>query len=480
MAREPLPLGSWGRIGVTPRRTNAKGKVTSYRARATYRGFDGVSRLVETEGRTKSAAEARLLKRLREGRPAAASGGMRPTDRFSVAAELWFERIEEMVSDGRRSPGTAETYRRQLDNHVLPALRQVRLGEITAPLVDRVLRSLKTHGSPATAKSCRTVISGVLSVAVRHGALVTNPVRDAEPIETMPKRPPRALDAEERREWFAMLAADPKALAADLPDLTTFLLGTGARIGEALGILWQDIDLDAGEVDIHHQVVRVTGEGLVRTRTKSRAGERVLRLPSWCVAMLQARAEQGIRPDEPVFCDVLGGFRDPNNVRRDLRSARAPRATGARRELGTALRAARRGTGLSRDGAAEALGWPRTRLELLEVGRAKVEPGHVAALAEAYRLTGAQRTGLDSLAELAAEAADGDALAWITSHSFRKTTATILDDAGRSAREIADQLGHARPSITQDVYMGRRSRNPGAARALEGALDEGEPPKMGG
>ena len=177
---------------------------------------------------------------------------------------------------------------------------------------------------------------------------------------------------------------------------------------------------------------------------------------------------------------MLGGFRDPNNVRRDLRNARAPRATGARRELGTALRAARRRTGLSRDGAAEALGWPRTRLELLEAGRAKVEPGHVAALAEAYRLTGAQRTGLDSLAELAAEAADGDALAWITSHSFRKTTATILDDAGRSAREIADQLGHARPSMTQDVYMGRRSRNPGAARALEGALDEGEPPKMGG
>ena len=71
-------------------------------------------------------------------------------------------------------------------------------------------------------------------------------------------------------------------------------------------------------------------------------------------------------------------------------------------------------------------------------------------------------------------------MAWITSHSFRKTTATILDDAGRSAREIADQLGHARPSMTQDVYMGRRSRNPGAAHALEGALGEGEPPKMGG
>ena len=42
-------------------------------------------------------------------------------------------------------------------------------------------------------------------------------------------------------------------------------------------------------------------------------------------------------------------------------------------------------------------------------------------------------------------------------HNFRKTTATHLDQAGLSARVIADQLGHARPSMTQDVYMGRKA-----------------------
>src|SRR5674476_1397485 len=33
-------------------------------------------------------------------------------------------------------------------------------------------------------------------------------------------------------------------------------------------------------------------------------------------------------------------------------------------------------------------------------------------------------------------------LPWVTSHVFRKTTATLLDGAGLSARSIADQLGH--------------------------------------
>lgn len=38
-------------------------------------------------------------------------------------------------------------------------------------------------------------------------------------------------------------------------------------------------------------------------------------------------------------------------------------------------------------------------------------------------------------------------------HTFHKTAATILDRAGMSAAEIAAYLGHANPSMTQDVYM---------------------------
>lgn len=45
------------------------------------------------------------------------------------------------------------------------------------------------------------------------------------------------------------------------------------------------------------------------------------------------------------------------------------------------------------------------------------------------------------------------AYGWVTPHTFRKTVATRLDDAGLSARQIANHLGHAKPSMTQDVYM---------------------------
>ncbi len=43
----------------------------------------------------------------------------------------------------------------------------------------------------------------------------------------------------------------------------------------------------------------------------------------------------------------------------------------------------------------------------------------------------------------------------VTTHSFRKTVADLIDDEGLSARVGADQLGHTHVSMTQDVYMSR-------------------------
>ena len=43
----------------------------------------------------------------------------------------------------------------------------------------------------------------------------------------------------------------------------------------------------------------------------------------------------------------------------------------------------------------------------------------------------------------------------VTTHSFRKTVATLIDDEGLSARIGADHLGHTHVSMTQDRYMSR-------------------------
>lgn len=60
----------------------------------------------------------------------------------------------------------------------------------------------------------------------------------------------------------------------------------------------------------------------------------------------------------------------------------------------------------------------------------------------------------------------------MTSHLIgRKTVASRFDATGQSARAAADQLGHARPSITQDRYFGRRVQN-NAREVLEAFFDQ--------
>ena len=68
------------------------------------------------------------------------------------------------------------------------------------------------------------------------------------------------------------------------------------------------------------------------------------------------------------------------------------------------------------------------------------------------------------------QALDRAGFPWATSHTFRRAIATRLDDAGLSARQIADHLGHSRPSLTQDVYRGRGTASPQAAAAVQRSL----------
>jgi integrase len=64
---------------------------------------------------------------------------------------------------------------------------------------------------------------------------------------------------------------------------------------------------------------------------------------------------------------------------------------------------------------------------------------------------------------------DPERWAWVTSHVLRKTAATILDQGGMTARQIADILGHADPSMTLRVYLGRGLPNTRAGEILDAA-----------
>jgi integrase len=57
-----------------------------------------------------------------------------------------------------------------------------------------------------------------------------------------------------------------------------FMLASGARIGEALALIWDEVDLNVGQVEMTHTIIRVKGEGLLRKRIKSKAAAGVTRV----------------------------------------------------------------------------------------------------------------------------------------------------------------------------------------------------------
>lgn len=231
--------------------------------------------------------------------------------------------IEQAVNGGSKSPSTLDTYRTIYRRHVKPALGELRVREVDTPVVDRVLAAIKQK-TVSGARTAKIVMSGLMRLAARHGAVTINPVRETARIEGSPRRKPRALTAQERQQWLAALEASEPARRWDLPDLSLMMLATGCRIGECLAIGWDDIDLDRASVEICWRLVRQTAVGLLRLpSTKSGvSGERVVPLPSWAVTMLKRRRLAIASEGQAVFPDSLGGWRDPSNVRRVWRQVR--------------------------------------------------------------------------------------------------------------------------------------------------------------
>ncbi|WP_327633063.1 hypothetical protein OHB24_23950 [Kribbella sp. NBC_00482] len=104
MSRPPLPIGTWGSISTIVERTDDKGKPVAYRAKTKFRDHDGHVRVVSAFGKTKTAAERSLLKKLQDRSRTSQSGELTAMHKVSHLLDLWEKRFEGPVADGTRSP----------------------------------------------------------------------------------------------------------------------------------------------------------------------------------------------------------------------------------------------------------------------------------------------------------------------------------------------------------------------------------------
>lgn len=113
------------------------------------------------------------------------------------------------------------------------------LDQVTQDTIDGYLRVLHARSAPATiTRVVITPVVAVLRFAAKRGWCDL-------PAFDRPKVPPRAAVRWLTRDEADRLVA---ACAPHLAPLVTFLLHTGARLGEALGLQWAQVDLQARRV----------------------------------------------------------------------------------------------------------------------------------------------------------------------------------------------------------------------------------------
>jgi integrase len=237
------------------------------------------------------------------------------------------------VALGRFAPQTVHRYQPSLRTAILPALGNFRIREASVGRLDRFLRGVATD-HPSAAKGAKVVLGQMFALAVRHGAIPTNPVRETGRLRTLRRKAVALTDEHLQavraaiRDWQQPVPGKPGPRhTGDLADIVDLMLATGARIGEILALRWEDLDLAAERptLTICGTLVYVTGTGFFRQEwTKSDAGYRTIVLPRFAVGMLLARKLLAAdNPHDAIFASRRGTWLSPNNVRRQWRQARA-------------------------------------------------------------------------------------------------------------------------------------------------------------
>lgn len=164
----------------------------------------------------------------------------------------WMETWLTTIAPRRIRRSTLEsTYAPKVRNRIIPALGKHRLDRLTPEHVERFYTRLEAEGlSPATVLQVHRILSRALKVAMQRGYVARNVATlvdapsasqaDIEPL--LPDEAQRII-----------------AIAANRRNGTRWsvALALGLRQGEALGLRWQHVDLDAGTVTIRWQLQRL-------------------------------------------------------------------------------------------------------------------------------------------------------------------------------------------------------------------------------
>jgi integrase len=222
-------------------------------------------------------------------------------------------RVEEIAPQwldmqAQLRPATRGTYDWALKKHIIPFMGRLRISEVTTDHVADLIIEMREKGcSPATIRAALTPLSRLMAWAARRGMRAGNPVAGLERGER-PAGGGREMRILQRAEIPRLLDATDERHRA----LLATAIFTGLRQGELLGLLWRDLDLDAGVLHVRRQLDR--WGNLVEPETRQ-AKRQIVLMPALGSALRQHRLRSPYSGDEDfVFVSEVGTAMSHRNV----------------------------------------------------------------------------------------------------------------------------------------------------------------------
>jgi len=183
--------------------------------------------------RTEVAEKLRAVRREQEDGVAIVTG-TKP-----LTMEQWLTFWLDAIAARKVRPSTLATYRGYVRNRIVPALGKVRLDQLAPEHLEAFYRRCEKEGlAAATVLQIHRIISRALKVAHRRGKVARNVATLVDP-PSVYREEVRPLTASDARA--VLDAAKGQRNAARW----SVALALGLRQGEALGLAWDAVDLDA-------------------------------------------------------------------------------------------------------------------------------------------------------------------------------------------------------------------------------------------